>query len=248
MDGLYLYEFKTREDAFKYLYDDDRSVPYAMAEYDEELTEANGECSFGEWEFHNGFQAKWLKQKIIPRFCIVQNTDEEGSSTLEDYDTLEKAMEAYNYIKENGCHKSENDDEIVQLESGTEISMDIEWWTYEYNSFVKHEGINVPVITISSDNKKKQLLSLSVGMSINSVNIIDISKEKIFEDFVDVEDATFQIFTQDGTIIVDWGEGESGIDVYADSSVNEELVKAFRYQMFPLLTMDQVFDYFQSKK
>ena len=64
MDGLYLYEFKTREDAFKYLYDDDRSVPYAMAEYDEELTEANGECSFGEWEFHNGFQAEHLSSEI----------------------------------------------------------------------------------------------------------------------------------------------------------------------------------------
>lgn len=149
MDGLYLYEFKTREDAFKYLYDDDRSVPYAMAEYDEELTEANGECSFGEWEFHNGFQAEWLKQKIIPRFCIVQNTDEEGSSTLEDYDTLEKAMEAYNYIKENGCHKSdEHYGEIVQLESGTEISMDIEWWNLENNFVVKNERIDVPVITI----------------------------------------------------------------------------------------------------
>lgn len=64
---------------------------------------------------------------LTPRYCIVQNTDEEGSSTLEDYDTLEKAMEAYNYIKENGCHKSEeNNDEIVQFESGAEISMDIE--------------------------------------------------------------------------------------------------------------------------
>lgn len=91
---------------------------------------------------------------LTPRYCIVQNTDEEGSSTLEDYDTLEKAMEAYNYIKENGCHKSENDDEIVQLESGTKISMDIEWWTHEYNSFVKHEGIDVPVITIQCSEKR----------------------------------------------------------------------------------------------
>ncbi len=64
MDGSYLYEFKTREDAFKYLYDDDRSVPYAIAEYDEELTDANGECSFGEWEFHNGFQAEHLSSEI----------------------------------------------------------------------------------------------------------------------------------------------------------------------------------------
>ena len=84
-----------------------------------------------------------------PRFCIVQNTEEEGSSTLEDYDTLEKAMEAYNYMKENGCHKSEeNDGEIIPLESGTEISMDIEWWDIDTDCLVLNEGIDVPVITI----------------------------------------------------------------------------------------------------
>lgn len=84
-----------------------------------------------------------------PRFCIVQNTKEEGSSTLEDYDNLESAMEAYGYIKENGCHKSEeNDGEIISLEGGTEISMDIEWWDLSCNCLVLTEGIDVPVITI----------------------------------------------------------------------------------------------------
>jgi len=162
-DGLYLYEFKTREDAFKYLFEDDRSVPYAFAEYDEKASVENGEESFGEWEFNNGF------------------TDD-GLQTL---------------------------------------------------------GLN---------DKKTKLLSLIFDMSVNGVNLIDISKEKNFVDIVDSDDTTFQIFTQDGTVTVDWGEGENAIDVYADSSVNEELVKAFRYQMFPLFTMEQVFDYLQSKK
>ena len=94
----------------------------------------------------------------------------------------------------------------------------------------------------------ENLLSLIAGMSVNGVNIIDIPREKNFEEIVDSDDATFQIFTQNGTITVDWGEGENAIDVYADSSVNEELVKAFRYQEFPHLTIEEVFDYFQSKK
>lgn len=62
-DGLYLYEFKTREDAFKYLFEDDRSVPYAFAEYDEKASVENGEESFGEWEFNNGFNPLWLDSK-----------------------------------------------------------------------------------------------------------------------------------------------------------------------------------------
>lgn len=154
-DGLYLYEFKTREDAFTFFFEDSSSVPYAIAEYDERASEERGEECYGHFDFYNGF---------------------------------------------------------------------------------------------TKNDKKTQLLSLIFNMSVNGVNLIDISKEKNFEDIVDPHDATFQIFTQDGIITVDWGEGESGIDVYADSSVNEELVKAFRYQMFPFLTMDQVFDYFQSKK
>lgn len=64
MDGLYLYEFKTREDAFKYLFDDNRSVPFAIAEYDEELTQTNGEETFGEWEFHNGFIFEQLNSEV----------------------------------------------------------------------------------------------------------------------------------------------------------------------------------------
>lgn len=62
-DGLYLYEFKTREDAFKYLFDDDRSVPFAIAAYYKEASEYNGEETFGEWEFHNGFNPLWLDSK-----------------------------------------------------------------------------------------------------------------------------------------------------------------------------------------
>lgn len=60
MDGLYLYEFKTREDAAKYLFEDDRSIPYAFAEYDEDESEEKGEETFGEWEFNNGFKPEWL--------------------------------------------------------------------------------------------------------------------------------------------------------------------------------------------
>jgi len=78
-----------------------------------------------------------------PRFGIIKNT-----KILEDYNDLETAMEAYNYIKENGCHKSENDGEIMLLESGTEISMDIEWWDVAKNLFIKHEKIDVPTIII----------------------------------------------------------------------------------------------------
>ena len=218
MDGLYLYEFKTREDAAKYLFVDDRSIPYAFAEYDEDESEEKGEETFGGWEFNNEFNPIWLNaeleefmqknilsdeekdalvaeiyswhesceqgqegeckifdaieqgasddeviliafdvdrdlfdkfEKPTPRYCIVQNTKEEGSSTLEDYDNLESAMEAYGYIKENGCHKSEeNDGEIISLEGGTEISMDIEWWDLSCNCLVLTEGIDVPVITI----------------------------------------------------------------------------------------------------
>jgi len=62
-DGLYLYEFKTREDAFKYLFDDNRSVPYAMAEYYKEASEYNGEETFDEWKFHNEFNPSWLDSK-----------------------------------------------------------------------------------------------------------------------------------------------------------------------------------------
>ena len=54
-DGLYLYEFHTREDAFNYLFEDVRSVPFAIAEYDEE--------AFGEWEFHNEFNPLWIDSK-----------------------------------------------------------------------------------------------------------------------------------------------------------------------------------------
>ncbi len=58
MDGLYLYEFKTREDAFKYLYEGDRLVPYAFAQYDAQASKENAEETFGDWECHNGFQLK----------------------------------------------------------------------------------------------------------------------------------------------------------------------------------------------
>lgn len=85
MDGLYLYEFKTREDAFKYLFDDDRTVPYAMAEYDEELTEANGECSFGEWEFHNGFDPLWLDSKEETKSSFAwEVTDDDIALALQE--------------------------------------------------------------------------------------------------------------------------------------------------------------------
>lgn len=63
MDGLYLYEFKTRQDAFKYLYEDDRLVPYAFAQYDAQVSKENAEETFGDWECFNGFHAKWLETK-----------------------------------------------------------------------------------------------------------------------------------------------------------------------------------------
>lgn len=59
-DGLYLYEFQTREDAFKYLFEDDRSVPYAMAEYYQEASEYNGEETFDELKYFNGFNPSWI--------------------------------------------------------------------------------------------------------------------------------------------------------------------------------------------
>lgn len=350
-DGLYLYEFKTREDAYKYFFEDNRSIPYAFAEYNEDESEEKGEETFGKWEFNNGFKPEWLdankmkfstieegvkaireacnkaeisegefadylilhydecfsssiepviaiqaiqkfrqwdyeteddavecfggtealsenafygfiferdgksrqlpdgvrigimqegggivldegiiacfsevkygfasgsftedsepfenyriaigqwdgvtndddifhwfshEDKIIgshadfiitsyikdgdseekrvsatPWFCIAQNTEEEGSSILEDYNTLKKAMEAYNYIKENGYHRVENgngtDDDIVTLKKGTKISMNIEWRETNSNCLVPNEGIDVPVIVIENDNIK----------------------------------------------------------------------------------------------
>ena len=54
-DGLYWYEFLTREDAFEYLFNGERDMPYALREYDDELSEQNGEESFTDWEYHNGF-------------------------------------------------------------------------------------------------------------------------------------------------------------------------------------------------
>lgn len=63
-DGLYLYEFKTREDAYQFLFDDERSIPYAITEYDEKASEKNGEETFGEWEFHNGFIFEQLSSEM----------------------------------------------------------------------------------------------------------------------------------------------------------------------------------------
>jgi len=52
-DGLYWYEFQNREDAFKYLFNGERDMPYALREYDDELSDQNGEESFSDWEYHN---------------------------------------------------------------------------------------------------------------------------------------------------------------------------------------------------
>lgn len=56
-DGLYWYEFQNRKDAFRYLFNGERDMPHALCEYDDELSEQNGEESFTDWEYHNGFPA-----------------------------------------------------------------------------------------------------------------------------------------------------------------------------------------------
>lgn len=104
-----------------------------------------------------------------PWFCIVRNTEEKCSLILEDYDTLKKAMEAYSYIKENGYHRVENgnetDDDIVTLEKGTKISMNIEWRTTNSNCLVLNEGIDVPVIVIENDNTKASPIQTAYKIS-----------------------------------------------------------------------------------
>lgn len=70
-DGLYLYEFQTREDAFKYLFEDSRSVPYAIAEYYEEASIYNGEETFDELKYYNGFNPSWIDSKRALQIKVV---------------------------------------------------------------------------------------------------------------------------------------------------------------------------------
>lgn len=60
-EGLYVYEFLNKEDAYGYFFED-KEVPYAVAEYDEDLSELNDEETFGEWECVNGFPEEKLPQ------------------------------------------------------------------------------------------------------------------------------------------------------------------------------------------
>lgn len=68
------------------------------------------------------------------RYAIVTHTEEEGSSTLEDYDTAEQAIAAFEAIRANGYHMPENcdllDSDKITFEDQdfVTITMDVEVW------------------------------------------------------------------------------------------------------------------------
>jgi len=53
-EGVIWYEFLNREDAYNYFFGS-KTAPFAVAEYDEGLSELNDEETFGDWQCVNGF-------------------------------------------------------------------------------------------------------------------------------------------------------------------------------------------------
>lgn len=80
------------------------------------------------------------------RFAIIQNFTDGGTQTLEDYDSMEKVLESFEYIRANSNHQSENDGEIQEIdEDVVSLSMDIEMFDEENNHIrfatIKHTAI-----------------------------------------------------------------------------------------------------------
>lgn len=117
-DGLYLYEFKTREDAFKYFYDNDHLVPFAFAEYDESASDKNEMETFSEWEFNNGFQPLWLDSKLEDFMQKNISSEEEKDALVAEIYSWHKNCE---HGQDGECEifdaieRSAQDDEVILI-------------------------------------------------------------------------------------------------------------------------------------
>lgn len=73
------------------------------------------------------------------RYAIVLDTEEDGTRTLEDYDTAEQALAAFESIRANGYHIPENYSDIdmdkITFENRefTTLTMDVEVWDEKMN-------------------------------------------------------------------------------------------------------------------
>lgn len=94
-----------------------------------------------------------LQQGICKRYAIVRHFQDEGTQTLEDYDCEQGAREAFEYIRENGVHRPENDsDEVVTIDEDVYmLSMDVEVFDAQMSPMgfetIEHEPILFTIIS-----------------------------------------------------------------------------------------------------
>ena len=80
------------------------------------------------------------KENISRRYAIVKDVEDEGTQTLEDYGNVELAKEAFEFIRENGYHETENDGDKITFEDlKVTFSLDCEVWDMNTNTHLNFE-------------------------------------------------------------------------------------------------------------
>ncbi len=87
-------------------------------------------------------------KNITRRWAIVQ--DNNGTQTLEDYDTLAQTKQAFKLLKERGYHIAKNDDSNIRMyfDKGTKFFMDCEVWDIHKNIHLRFESVEHTVFTL----------------------------------------------------------------------------------------------------
>lgn len=116
-EGKKKYEFLNREDAYKFLFLKDQSVPYAMSTYSKIFSALSGSSEYREWEYYNNFGKK-LNYEEIPsfiqeKFFIDIDRDKLVDCIFDDYEDLK-----------NWCDKNSYESLLV---TNVDIESDVLW-------------------------------------------------------------------------------------------------------------------------
>lgn len=176
--------------------------------------------------------------KTLEEFELLGKTDNELFERCERFNKSEENYE--NKISEQIREELEYLPESEEKEEAIGLAIQM----VEDESYTIAEA----AAEVSIELKTKYLMSLVTGLKINGVDITEISKDTPFNSIVDENDATFQIFTKDGNITIDWGSSECEIDIYPEDGVNKELVKNFKYEGDHLFYIDDIYTHLQEQK